>query len=227
MSENAIVLEAPEAAVDRAAAPVYSMTGFARVSGRVSANGSLCYTLTLKSINHRFLDLQVRMPAGMEVLEAHLRNLLKTRLVRGHVECVLTLERSRSNGARANEPAPLVFDERAVSAYVASFRAIAAAHGLSSEPDLNALLRLPGVVASSRDTQAQVMLEDKLDLAADDAALAEMLPGRLEEALASLKAMRAEEGRLLTEVLREGLERLRVLIEEVADLRVGVQQAHC
>ena len=47
--------------------PVYSMTGFARVSGRISE--SLGYTLSLKSVNHRFLDLHLRMPGGTESLE--------------------------------------------------------------------------------------------------------------------------------------------------------------
>ena len=43
-------------------APVHSMTGFARISGRVS--DGLGYTLSLKSVNHRFLDLHLRMPSG-------------------------------------------------------------------------------------------------------------------------------------------------------------------
>jgi uncharacterized protein (TIGR00255 family) len=167
------------------------------------------------------------MPAGMEVLEAQLRTILKTRLVRGHIECVLTLERTRTSGSRNGDaPAP-AFDERAVAAYVASFRAIAAAHHLSCEPDLNALLRLPGVLTNGGHGQAQALAEEKQDQAAEDAALFEALPGRLEEALVALKAMRGEEGRLLARVLREGLNRLRALVEEVAELRSSVQQAHC
>jgi uncharacterized protein YicC (UPF0701 family) len=47
--------------------PVHSMTGFARVSGRVS--DLLAWNLSLKSVNHRFLDLHMRMPAGTEPLE--------------------------------------------------------------------------------------------------------------------------------------------------------------
>ena len=205
-----------------ASAAVYSMTGFARVSGRVT--GSLCYTLTLKSINHRFLDLQLRMPAGMEVLEAQLRGLLKTRLVRGHIECVLTLERARPGAGRNGDASTLGFDPRAVSSYIESFRAMAAAHGLACEPDLNALLRLPGVVASAPAGLPQI--EERGDQAAEDAALTETLPACLEEALLALKSMRAEEGRLLAEVLRDGLSRLRGLVEEVAGLRADVQRAH-
>ena len=51
------------------------MTGFARVSGRIS--DALGFTLGLKSVNHRFLDLHLRLPAGMDALEMQLRRLLK------------------------------------------------------------------------------------------------------------------------------------------------------
>ena len=75
------------------AAPVYSMTGFARSSGRVSE--SLGFTLSLKSVNHRFLDLHMRLPGGTEALEMQLRRLLKQKMVRGHVEVTLNLDRGQ------------------------------------------------------------------------------------------------------------------------------------
>ena len=50
---------------------IYSMTGFARVQARV--NDQLGYTLSLKSVNHRFLDLQLRLPSGLDALEMELR----------------------------------------------------------------------------------------------------------------------------------------------------------
>ena len=51
--------------------PLYSMTGFARVQVRV--NDQLGYTLSLKSVNHRFLDLQLRIPTSLDALEMELR----------------------------------------------------------------------------------------------------------------------------------------------------------
>ena len=48
------------------------MTGFARVSGRVN-DASFLEPVSLKSVNHRFLDLHMRMPAGAEPLEMRLR----------------------------------------------------------------------------------------------------------------------------------------------------------
>src|SRR5580698_5607025 len=115
--------------------PVYSMTGFARSSGRVSE--ALGFTLSLKSVNHRFLDLHLRLPSGPEALEMQLRRLLKEKLARGHVEITLSLDRGQK--------AESVYDATQVSMYLAAFRSAAKEHGLTCEPDLNSILRLPGI----------------------------------------------------------------------------------
>ena len=59
--------------------PIYSMTGFARVQARVQNRDQdqLSYTLTIKSVNHRFLDVQLRLPSGLDALEMELRKTLK------------------------------------------------------------------------------------------------------------------------------------------------------
>ncbi len=75
--------------------PLYSMTGFARVQVRVS--DQLGYTLSLKSVNHRFLDVQFRLPSNLDALEMELRRALKEHLVRGHVELTLSIERTHSS----------------------------------------------------------------------------------------------------------------------------------
>ena len=51
------------------------------------------FTLSLKSVNHRFLDVHFRMPSDSDALEMKLRRLLKEKLARGHVELTLNLER--------------------------------------------------------------------------------------------------------------------------------------
>ena len=74
------------------APPLYSMTGFARHRERLGE--SLGWTLVLKAVNHRFLDLHMRMPAGSEALEMQLRRELKSVISRGHLEVTLTIERT-------------------------------------------------------------------------------------------------------------------------------------
>jgi uncharacterized protein (TIGR00255 family) len=203
------------------------MTGYARISGRVS--DALSFTLTLKSINHRYLDLQLRMPAGAESLEATLRQRLKEQLVRGHVECVLTLERNRpsrpGNGSGGPEIATAravpIFDPAAVAAYLSAFRETARLHGLVCEPDLNEVARLPGMLLQEPSNG-----NDRFAEAADEEALARAVLARLGEAMAALRTMRADEGASLAAILREGLVRLDSMVEEVALLRASVQEAH-
>src|SRR5579864_6413739 len=95
---------------------IRSMTGFAQVKGQV--NGKLGFSLSLKTVNHRFLDIHFRMPPGSDELEMKIRRVLKEKLARGHLELSLTVDRIGSNGAGLNR--------QVVSSYVQAFRAAAA-----------------------------------------------------------------------------------------------------
>jgi uncharacterized protein (TIGR00255 family) len=189
----------------KVAQPVFSMTGFARRSGRVSE--TLDFTLSLKSVNHRFLDLHLRLPLGAEGLEMQLRRVLKEKLRRGHVEVTLNLERSQKAEAG--------YDHALVAAYVEAFRAAAKEHGLSGEPDLNAVFRLPGVLL------AEVRSGEEEMAAVEAAALAE-----IDALVEALNAMREQEGAALASELRSGMERLRRMVDEAALLREKVQEAY-
>ncbi len=57
----------------------------------------LGFVLSLKSVNHRFLDLHFRLPSGTDALEMQLRRLMKEKMARGHVEVSLSLERTSSD----------------------------------------------------------------------------------------------------------------------------------
>ena len=183
---------------------IYSMTGFASVRG--SAGEGLGFTLTMKSVNHRFLDLSFRMPSYFDGLEAQIRKLLKDGLRRGHVDVTLQVER------RANAEVQLNAD--LLGAYVKAFREAAAAHGIAGEPDLSALLRIPGVMS----VESSVGLGETPEL---DAAVIEQIPVLVEK----LNAARALEGAALGDDLRASMQRLRAFGEEMAELRNGVREA--
>src|SRR6201997_4162950 len=92
--------------------PIYSMTGFARTQVRV--HDQLVYTLSIKSVNHRFLDIQLRLPAGLDALEMELRRVLKENLVRGHVELTLSVDRTAQQKSGYNR--------ELIAGYVDAFR---------------------------------------------------------------------------------------------------------
>ena len=182
------------------------MTGYARVAGKVE--GGRAFTLSLKSVNHRFLDLQFRLPSESDGLEMKLRRVLKERLTRGHVDVTVSLDRPGEDGAAAE----LTVNKEIIGGYVNAFRTAAREFGLKGDPDLNAILRVPGAVDAVAPRAGDVL---------DDAVLA-CLP----EALERLNAMREEEGAATARELQERMERLRKAVAEVGTHRAGVQKAY-
>ena len=183
------------------------MTGFAQVRGEAqqgnvgnpsattSSNGRLAFALSLKSVNHRFLDLHFRLPSGTDSLEMQLRRLLKEKIARGHIEVSLTLERSSSETFSLNH--------ELVGGYIAAFRAAAAEFSLAAMPDLNAILRIPGALDTANDMR--------------DCQVEPAVMSKIGEALDRLNQMREEEGRGIGRELRERMAHL-------ADAAKSVQQ---
>jgi len=176
---------------------IRSMTGFAQVKGQI--NG-LAFSVSVKSVNHRFLDVHFRLPSNTDALEMSMRRILKEKLARGHVDVNLSFEQG---GA-----VPLALNKALVAGYVQAFRAAAAEAGLNAEPDLNAVLRLPGALDASAAP-------------AEDQLTPVVLP-KLEEAIDQLNRMREEEGGATDRELRECMEHIRLASASVRGHREAV-----
>ncbi len=180
---------------------IRSMTGYAQVKSQVE-DGTL-FTLSLKSVNHRFLDPQLRIPSELEGLEIKIRRLLKERLGRGHVDVTLNVERRTGEGFALNR--------ELVAGYVSAFRRAAQEFGAPGEPDLNVILRIPGALGAGEP------LNGNFD--------AKILT-TLEEAIGKLNAMREEEGRGIDAELRRRMQALDEATKEVEKLRGAVSRAY-
>ena len=197
-----------------AASPIYSMTGFARHRGQV--NDSLGWTLALKAVNHRFLDLHLRMPAGSEALEMQLRRLLKANILRGHLEVTLIIERAAQQLVE--------MDHALVGSYIAAFRAAADEHRLQESPSLHAILQLPGIFRSNSQGGGNGNGADvrTAEMEQIEACVLEALP----KAVEALQQMRAQEGRALAAELAAIVDRVAVLVDGIAALVGPMQTAH-
>ncbi|MEO6815832.1 MAG: YicC/YloC family endoribonuclease [Edaphobacter sp.] len=183
---------------------IYSMTGYANLRGSVKEQ--LGFTLTIKSVNHRFLDLQFRLPSSCDGLEIQLRRMLKEKLRRGHVDVTLQLERKSNVQIQLNAAL--------LDAYVKAFREASALHGLTSEPDMNSILRLPGLMSAESSVSEEAMQ------GLDDAVMS-----LVDELVGKLNELRALEGAALAAELRASMSRLLTSANEVAELRSGVRDA--
>jgi len=181
---------------------IRSMTGYAQVKGQVHER--LGFTLSLKSVNHRFLDLHLRMPAETDALEMQLRRALKSKLARGHVELTLSIERADAQGITVNR--------ELVSGYIGAFRNVAKEFGLTAEPDLNAIFKIPGALDGAGGD---------FDEETEKAVLA-----KLDDAVKRLDAMRAEEGKGIDRQLRGHMQRLLQATQEIGKHRAAVSHAY-
>ena len=180
---------------------IRSMTGFAQVKSHAGEGTS--FTLSLKSVNHRFLDPQLRMPSEMDELEMKIRRVLKERLARGHVDVTLGVERRSGEGYE--------FNRELVGGYVAAFRKAAREFGTGGEPDLNNIFRMPGALGATAP----------LDGNFEASVLA-----ALEQAIQKLNIMREQEGRGMEAELRRRLDALEKATAEVDKLRAAVSKAY-
>src|SRR3984893_14414128 len=114
-----------------------SMTGYAQA--RSEQNG-WNLRVSLRSVNHRFLDLRVHIPEGLEALEPQMRQLVRDHIQRGHVDLTLHIDVSKSAG--------LQIDRKLAAGYLRAIEELRQEFNLAPEPQLVALLRVPGVVAA-------------------------------------------------------------------------------
>jgi len=141
-------------------------------------------------VNHRFLDLHLRIPSELDSVEMKVRRILKERLHRGHIELTLALERAGGAAFSVNR--------ELVGGYLQTFRAVAEEFGVSAEPDLNTVLKLPGA----------------------------LIAAALEEAILRLNQMREEEGRGAVIELRDRMRHLSSATHEIDQLRGRVSKAY-
>jgi uncharacterized protein (TIGR00255 family) len=176
-----------------------SMTGFAQA--RKEDNG-WAVRASVKSVNHRFLDLKLRLPEGFDIYELRLRQTVRERIHRGHVEVNVAVEPGTA--------APVTVNHALAHAYMKVAEELRQQTKAATNMDVVALLRLPGVVAG-----LSAALPESEDLQEQ---LGNALDGCLREALLKLDEMRRAEGKHLAEDLRARLERISEQAEKVRAL---------
>ena len=182
--------------------PLHSMTGFARAR-RSLGDGEL--VVSVKTLNHRSLDVHVHAPSAADPFENAVRTLVKSRLARGHVEVRIVLPPGALNGSSA------ALNQTLLEEYLNAFRQAASEHELDVQPDLNAAFRIPGMFGESSESS---------DLPpGTEAAMLDALGSALDE----LNQFRAREGAEIAQEMSGHNTRLSALAEEMEKIRANAQ----
>ncbi len=165
----------------------HSMTGFARVR-RSLPEGEL--VLSIKSVNHRGLDMHFHLPVEFDPFESSIRNAIKKQVARGHLQIHLTFNRASQNGS-SNLNQPLL------EGWLSAFHQAAKQFNLADNPDLNSAFRIPGMFQSESTAEP-------------DPAMEKALVDLTDEALTALNKFREREGNAIA---AEMMDRAKAIVE--------------
>ena len=180
--------------------PICSMTGFGRAE-KVTEEYRL--QVEIKSVNHRYLDLSVKMPRKFNCLEAQLRQILKEYMERGKTDIYVSYE-DYSEGSKK-----LLFNKEIAGEYLKYLQQMAEEFGLKNEISASVLGRFPEVFS----------MEESSD---DEGKLLAMLEPVAREAFADFRRAREEEGERLREDLLKKLSAMEDYVRIIEGLSPSV-----
>src|SRR5216117_2061456 len=175
---------------------VRSMTGFGTGTFQ---SGDTAVTVEVRTVNHRFLDLHVRMPREYGSVEAEIHQCVRSLLTRGRVDINVNIQESSQ--------AELLLDPEVARSYLRAANKLKEEFHLEDSIDLRTLLSLPGVFRGQDGPNDEKPISD-------DAFRVRVLQA-LREALDGVLRMRTREGEALGKDLRQHLENIRVKSEDV------------
>ncbi|MBM3790124.1 MAG: YicC family protein [Acidobacteria bacterium] len=167
-----------------------SMTGYGRCS---TQTGERAVAVEVRTTNHRFLDLHVRLPREYGFLESRISQALRAALTRGRVDISVSID--------APSTAEMMLNPAVARSYVEAAEKLREQFGFSDRLELKSLLMLPGVVHSKNGFAARP--------AWDDTETAELVLETVAEALQGVVRMRDQEGAAVADEMRRYLLRIR------------------
>lgn len=176
---------------------IYSMTGFGR---KEAAFDQLRLVVEMRSVNHRFCEITVRLPKSWLSLEDRVKKTVSQKIRRGRVEIFVSSE------AVASPSGGFAINHEVVQGYLRATKELSERYLLPDTWTVRDLLQLPGVVLTGEEAV----------LSAEEAA--ERLLPLVEEAVNDLLTMRRNEGRMLHADLCQRLDRIRQWSEEIRTL---------
>ncbi len=185
---------------------IRSMTGFGEASSETSA-GRL--RVEIRTVNHRYLNVNSRLPAALSRYEPEIREWLRSLLERGAVNLTVRLEPIEGTGTLGFR----VDDER-VAAYLRVMRDLTERHGIAGSPDLALITRFNDIIVRDEEDPVEDVTADQLRETV------------LEAARAAIR-MREDEGSRLEKDLRgrlTSIEEKLNRIEEIAPERMAVER---
>lgn len=184
---------------------IHSMTGYGR--GQWQEGNWLC-RVEVKSVNHRYLDIQNRLPSEFSSLDGKVRKWIQERIKRGRIDLFLKIENGDDPGFSLNRPL--------LEGCLDALKLLQRDYSIGGNVDPGQLLRMPGLLA-----RESVAISDE-ELAAVEAGVASAVA----RALSDLEAMRSAEGQALEAEIRRRLDAIQTEVRMIETKSEGLLELH-
>lgn len=174
---------------------MHSMTGYGK---GVSKRDGKTITIEIKTVNHRFLDCNIKLPRNFLFVEDRVKKAVSSAISRGHVDLYLTYEQS------STDEGAYTVDLELANNYLTAVRQLENGTGLANDVTLSTLLRVGDIVTRQQPVE-------------DEDLLAEMTLEAASEALVNLKVMREKEGQSQKADIESKLDTIEACLDRIKE----------
>lgn len=172
-----------------------SMTGFGRA---IAENEEVKFTVEIKTLNHRYLDINIRLPRNVSFLEEEIRNIVKKNLTRGRVDIYI------SSNVQGGDVTHVELNKALADSYIQCFNELAESYGLDRDLSVSLFANIPDIFMPVEKEQ-------------DEEQIGSLLLKAVSEAMDAVKEMRRSEGERMKKDILNRAELIRTMVEAVEE----------
>ena len=182
---------------------IKSMTGFGKYSGSFENRE---YQIEIKSVNHRYLDISIKLPRQLSYLEEIIKKVVNSKLKRGKIDIVFTFENFSEEGRNVR------INKDLAKLYIKELRELANEEGISSNIEVTDIAKFPDILNIKTDQDDDTIKKEAIDV--------------LEKALDQLIEMRSIEGSKIAEDLLKRIEVIEDKVIKISEKSTGLIQEY-
>ena len=182
---------------------IKSMTGFGKYSASFENRE---YQIEIKSVNHRYLDISIKLPRQLSYLEEIIKKVVNIKLKRGKIDIVFTFENFSEEGRNVR------INKDLAKLYIKELRELANEEGISSNIEVTDIAKFPDILNIKTDQDDDTIKKEAIDV--------------LEKALDQLIEMRSIEGSKIAEDLLKRIEVIEDKVIKISEKSTGLIQEY-
>lgn len=182
---------------------IKSMTGFGKYSASFENRE---YQIEIKSVNHRYLDISIKLPRQLSYLEEIIKKVVNSKLKRGKIDIVFTFENFSEEGRNVR------INKDLAKLYIKELRELANEEGISSNIEVTDIAKFPDILNIKTDQDDDTIKKEAIDV--------------LEKALDQLIEMRSIEGSKIAEDLLKRIEVIEDKVIKISEKSTGLIQEY-